>query len=76
MICQHQTLYWACYHVIANADALKANARVWWMILNVQICADMCDNQPFDGVVDEEDDQDEDEIDLDEDDENFVIDFD
>ena len=46
------------------------------MVLNVQICADMCDNQPFDGIVDEEDDQDEDEIDLDEDDENFVIDFD
>ena len=46
-------------------------------------CTDMsslktCDNQPFKGVVDEEDDQDEDEIDLDEneDDENFVIDFD
>ena len=46
-------------------------------------CTDMCslktcDNQPLEGVVDEEDDQDEDEIDLDEneDDENFVIDFD
>ena len=25
----------------------------------------MCDNQPVEGVVDEEDDQDEDEIDLD-----------
>ena len=46
-------------------------------------CTDMsslktCDNQPLEGVVDEEDDQDEDEIDLDEneDDENFIIDFD
>ena len=37
-----------------------------------------CDNQPLDGIVDEQDDQDEDEIDLDEneDDENFVIDSD
>ena len=46
-------------------------------------CTDMCslktcDNQPLEGVVDEEDDQDEDEIDLDEneDDKNFVFVFD
>ena len=53
-----------------------------YLVIGIK-CTDMCsyktcDNQPLQGVVDEEDDQDEDEIDLDEneDDENFVIDFD